>query len=221
MGNLDIAFEYIGKNFSADCIFSILKNDNELLKPIAVLALEELNSEDEGRLLLSHLTGVNGKIREVVSLKITELYPKTPHFLNATKLYVDALCDVNPNVCRNIIDILVQNNPPKVLEPLTERIEQILDEIDSIVVKFRRNKEKSHALNVKIFNLYWCLEGLFYALEGSNERIERILARCSDMYDYTIREKTAKILSKIKPAPEYLLEKLKNDDNFYVKLQLV
>ena len=57
--------------------------------------------------------------------------------------------------------------------------------------------------------------------EQFKEKILNILSFSSGYTDYTIREKTAKILSKMENAPDDLLQKLKNDKNFYVKNQLL
>jgi len=216
--NLNIAYEYSNKNFSHGEIFDILKGDNELLKPIAVLNLLTINTESEAELLLSHLTGVNGKIREVVSFKITELYPKCSRFLNAPELFAEALCDVNPNVVRNILELL--KNFEIKQELIMARVEEILKEIDAICSKFKKNREKSHALNIKLFNLYWCLEAIYIVVKETDERLNSILLRCSEMYDYTIREKVAKIAVKAKGIPEKLLQKLHDDDNYYVRRYL-
>lgn len=217
--NLNTVYKYCKRELLHYEIFDILKGDNELLKPLAVLSLKKLESKEEGELLLAHLTGVDGKIREAVSYKAAELYGEYKDFLDNPKLYTDALCDVNPNVCRNIIELLTKY--PIAPEHILKRAEEILEEVDKICSKFKRNREKSHALNVKLFNLYWCLEGFYCIYDGyTNNRLEKILLRCADMHDYTIREKVAKILVKMKNAPIGLLQKLENDLNFYVKKQL-
>ena len=103
-------------------------------------------------------------------------------------------------------------------------IDDIFEYYSATPQKFRENKEKSkknHVINKKIFHLYWCLEGLSIIIDDKiDKNVEEILKVCSDFYDYTIREKTAQILAKIKNPPSELLQKLKNDDNFYVKNQI-
>lgn len=219
---LNIAYKYSEKNFSDGEIFEILRGNDDLIKPIAVLNLRIIKSLEEGELLLSHLSGVDGKIREVVSFKILELYDNYPDFLNSPELYVDALCDVNPNVCRNVIELLKKHPTcPQVQSLIVGRIEKILEEIDKICSKFKRNREKSHAMNVKLFNLYWCLEGFYVTFEGKIDcAAENILLRSAESYDYTIREKVAKIVASAENPPQELLRKLQNDINFYVKRQL-
>ena len=41
-----------------------------------------------------------------------------------------------------------------------------------------------------------------------------------DFCDYTIREKTAKLLTKFDNLPLEILQKAKSDQNFYVKIQV-
>ena len=55
---------------------------------------------------------------------------------------------------------------------------------------------------------------------SENEFEDEILKICQNtvnFLDYTIREKTAKIITKMTNPPKELLQKLKNDENFYVK----
>lgn len=213
--NLNTAFKYCEKNFSNREIFDILREDNDLLKPIAVLNIKEITSKEEAELLLGHLTGVDGKIREVVSLKLAELWQEYSELLYAPELFTDALCDVNPNVVRNILEL------PLDASLIAQRAEEILDDMEKICSKFRRNREKSHALNVKLFNLYWCLEGIYHNFSGDlDEKLKTILLRSAKSFDYTIREKVAKIAKKAANAPDELLQKLENDVNFYVKRQI-
>ncbi|MCD8023999.1 MAG: hypothetical protein LUE64_00505, partial [Candidatus Gastranaerophilales bacterium] len=78
--------------------------------------------------------------------------------------------------------------------------------------------KKNHAKNRLTFNLYWLLETIS-VLEGDFDI--QILTKTSSFIDYTIREKTALILSKMDNPPIELLRKLKNDKNIYVKNQLL
>lgn len=89
---------------------------------------------------------------------------------------------------------------------------------------FRENMEKSeknHAKNKLTFNLYWLLEAISILDIDDIKNLEDILTKTSSFLDYTIREKTAQILSKMTNPPEKLLRKLKNDENMYVKNQLL
>ena len=104
--------------------------------------------------------------------------------------------------------------------------EKTLDELSIFTKegKFRENKEKSqknHAKNKLTFNLYWLLEAISVLDVNKIENLEKILTKTSSFLDYTIREKTALILSKMKNPPPELLQKLKQDENIYVKNQLL
>ena len=70
------------------------------------------------------------------------------------------------------------------------------------------------------FKLYWCLEALAENFNQSfnQENLVKILAENAECVDYTIREKVAKILVKMQNPPEELYQKMKNDENYYVKL---
>lgn len=220
-----LAYELSGKNFSSEEIFDILKNGNDLEKQAALINLDKINTQEEFDIFMSNLTNQSGPIRENVSLKLAEL---ELDFEIDNNLILDALCDVNPNVCRNITEFLKKYNNEDLKERLTGRIKVLIDDIFSYYSatpqKFRENKEKSkknHVINKKIFHLYWCLEGLSIVTEDKiDKNIEEILKITSDFYDYTIREKTAQILAKIKNPSGELLQKLKNDVNFYVKNQV-
>lgn len=226
--NFDIsklAYELSDKNFSSDEIFEILKNGNDLEKQAVLINLNKINTQDEFEIFISNLTNQSGPIRENVSLKLAEL---DLNFNINNNLILDALCDVNPNVCRNITEFLKKYNNENLKNELVSRIKILIEDIfkyySATPKKFRENKEKSkknHIINKKIFHLYWCLEGLSIIIDDEiDKNIEEILKISSDFYDYTIREKTAQILAKIKNPPDELLQKLKNDDNFYVKNQV-
>lgn len=204
-----------GKDFDQQQIVSFLKSDDIWEKQIAILSIVEIN-EELTKLLMNNLTGVDGKVRDAVSIKISELCVNKAGFFQKREFYdifLDAICDVNPNVCRNIIKIL-----PKIEDKvyfsdiLISRIKELINEIE----KFDK---KNHKLNKKVFNLYWCLEALAVIIHDcpQNKEINEILNFCASYGDYTIREKTAKILTNMKNAPVNLKEKLSEDSNFYVR----
>ena len=90
------------------------------------------------------------------------------------------------------------------------------DEIFAELEKLRR----SNWYTKKLFNLYWCLEALALIEPKVDTELENILEQASKIRDYTIREKTAFVLSKIESSSSKLNEiksRLKTDDNFYVK----
>jgi len=207
-------YELSCENFEHDEIFRILEEDEDYKKPIAILNFDSLNIEDAEKLVF-YLTNQKGPTREAVSMVLAEFSPSITESMKMQ--IIDALCDVNPNVCRNIIDYLKKTNSSILKDDILKRINEILLEIDLECAKFRKNMEKNHILNKKIFHLYWCLEGLCCVIDENDSEVEKLLYKTADFYDYTIREKTAQILNKIKNAPLSLIDKLKGDENFYVR----
>lgn len=210
--SLNIAFSY-------NKALEILKGIDEELKPFAVLSIEKVNNEEDFELLIKHLTNCDGRIRELTAIKLNELNEietwLKPHYLTLT----NAICDINPNVARNIAD-LIEKLSLNMGECLMERINEILMEIEINSKPKKWKTQKNHSLNKKFFNLYWCLEGLCGCLNRENDtkKLTEILNCASNFDDYTIREKVAKILVKMENPPENLVLKMKEDDNFYVKL---
>ena len=211
------AYEFSCMNLNNSEIFNILQNGEEYEKPIAIMNFESLNQEEANKLIF-YLTNQDGPIREAVSTVILEFCPKIEECTK--EKIVSALCDVNPNVCRNIVEYLKNTNGEILKEDIIKRINILLEEIEKECSKFRKNMEKNHILNKKIFHLYWCLEGLCYCIEEIDEVLFDILDKTSEFYDYTIREKTAQILAKVKNPPKNLIEKLMHDENFYVRNKL-
>ena len=212
-------------SMTQDEAYSVLLGDNELLKPYAFININEIKSQKEADLIVFHLTNHPNPTREACALMLCDM--RGAEFLcDKAGVFVDAICDINPNVCRAIIEFLVKNPTlaDKVLPLLIQRVNQILDDFKIYEREFGAYKDnkmrnrKNHAKNKKLFNLYWCLEAIceIYREEKFND-IVKICIVTVDFLDYTIREKTAKILTKIKNPPKELLQKLKNDKNFYVK----
>lgn len=207
--------------FSYNKIFEILSGCDNTLKAFAVLELEEVLFGEDFELLIKHLTNCDGRLREIVSSKLVEL-GYLPWLTGHIPTLLDALCDVNPNVARNIVELLdvAQSDLAEPFsEPLLARIEDILMTIEKNSKPKKWRTQKNHILTKIIFHLYWCLEALALCSDiATRGRLIKILNITGDFVDYTIREKTAKILAKMQNPPEDLLSKMRNDDNFYVKL---
>ncbi len=209
--------EYIDISYSYNKIFQILGGCDDEIKPFAVLELEIVHNEEDFELLMRHLTNCDGRLREVVSSKLVELAPCI-WLKSYTTTLLDALCDVNPNVSRNIIE-LISKAQFDLAEPLLGRIEELLDIIEKKSKPKKWRTQKNHELTKIFFQLYWCLEALaLFADTAHRERLVDILNKTSDFVDYTIREKTAKILAKMQDPPEEMLRKMQNDENFFVKM---
>ena len=135
------------------------------------------------------------------------------------KTIVQAILDVNPNVARNIIEFL-KITKLNIKEEIYTAVEFIMTEIEKNSRPKKWRSQKNHILTKKYFNLYWLLEAISEGFEeiSGDEFLIKILEENSDNYDYTIREKVAKILTRMKNPPPELLQKMQNDDNYYVKL---
>lgn len=217
-------------------LIRLLSSDNIKEKHFAVLELEEIHSQEHMKALVSNLVGQDGKIREAVAFKINEFSqnPDYAEFFIDDEIFdilLQGVMDINGNVCRQIVNGKWFKNQEFITylcKNLPERINEILNEIEKI-----DQKSKQYVISKRNFQLYWSLEALYNIIENVNfESIKNILSITGEFYDYTIREKTAKIVSKIEglgrrdsnPAllAEFkdLKEKLKNDENYYVRRYL-
>lgn len=211
------------KEYSHDEIIDIMKTENDFEKQICILKLQTLNSQEEAELLVFQLTGHHGLIREATAIKINEFIqnPKYSH-LFLTNYILDSLLkgvnDVNPNICRlicSILPILFENNDKE-----KEYFEQALYKKFFVIFDELEKLKRSTWYTKKLFNLYWSLEATAAINPAINKDLETILKQSASIRDYTIREKTAMVLSVLKDNSTVLdeiKEKLKNDENFYVK----
>lgn len=196
-------------------------------RQFAALQLEEIKSAEDAAILISNLIGQNGKVREAAAAKITELI-KIPscreHFLNMQnyETVMKALIDINSNVCRQIVNLSEtlageEKFSSYFAKELPARIKKALEKAQAF-----KPEDKKHTINKTVFKLYWYLEALYiFAEKIPSDSLKEILLKSGGFEDYTIREKAAKILSKkiLLNDSEILLlrEKLKNDENYYVR----
>ena len=116
--NFNMALELLSKPVSHNELINLLRTGNIAQRQAAALRLETLQSEDDANILISNLTGQDGKIREAVSLKIKE-FMSNPQLLvyfentSSYDIFLDAIIDINANICRNIIEAVsnLKNNP--------------------------------------------------------------------------------------------------------------
>lgn len=81
-------------------------------------------------------------------------------------------------------------------------------------------QDGKYKVNKEIFKLYWYLETIYEFSEFiPAETLVEILSKTKSINEYTIREKTAKILTKDFQNDELLKIKkeLKQDKNYYVR----
>jgi len=206
-------------------IINLLQSGNIAQKQIAALKIEHLNSTDEAIILAKNLVGHDGKIREATSLKLLEFVENNQYINyfydnNIYNILLNAIIDVNSNVCRNIISAIsiLQSNShftqyfcPELII-LTKNLIEKVKQFDFQDGKYKVNKE--------VFKLYWCLETIYVLIDHFDINIiKTILIQTCKIDEYTIREKTAKILSKnfSDPILTEIRNILKNDKNYYVR----
>ena len=224
--NFEQALEMSEKNFLHSELVEMLQFGNIPQKQIAAMKLETIKSKKEADILVSNLTGCDGKIREAVALKINQLLLKQPDitsYFTQSETFALASIDINANICRLIIDsvqILSKDDKFAVvyLDKILGFIREAFEELDKFIFK-----DKKYVINKQLFKLYWSLEALkIFATQLSSDVLFEILERTSREREYTIREKSAQILSIIKPLKKYdkIRNRLINDENYYVRIAI-
>lgn len=218
--NFNTALNIYENNYSHEYLIELLKNGNIAQRQAAALSLDCIKNIDDAEVLMSNLTGCDGKVRESVSFRLKEFVPQNPQlFQDFPKIFAEAVIDINGNICRNTISAItsLKNNKQfcdnfcQIIINNTQKIIQKVKTFDIQDGKYKINKE--------VFKLYWYLETI-YEFHNSieNKILEDILSQCAQIGDYTIREKTAKILSTLSEQESFKKLKtiLKNDPNYYV-----
>lgn len=212
------------KDYTREDIFRVLKLNSasnpeiDIEKQICILKLDTVVNQEEADLLAYHQTGQHGLIREACSQKINEFMKNSSSvkFFQTKEIsliLLKAVNDINPNICRTIIEVLpFIEDKNYFLDNLYKRFDDVFEELEKL--------KRSNWYTKKLFNLYWCLEALAVLRAPVDKRLESVLERCSRFRDYTIREKTAMVLSLLNQSSsviESIKELLKNDENFYVQ----
>lgn len=223
--NFEQALKFYETNYTHEQLIEMLNMGNIVQKQIAALRLDTITSKSEARILTENLTGQDGKIREAVSLRLKE-FMANPILINyfknpdCYKKFLDAIIDINGNICRNIISAIsnLKNDDifgsifcPKLIN-LTSELTDTVSQFDFSDGKYKVNKEA--------FKLYWCLETIYVFFDSFNiEELKPILMKTKNIGEYTIREKTAKILTNYFEDKDLsqIKEELKNDSNYYVR----
>ena len=222
------------EDFSYDKIMSVLKNDetDDFEKIFAIINLKAFLSEDDFIIFINHLTNHSTPVREISAYKLEEFINdyREYFFLEFSKnKLLDGIIDINPNISRAVCSVIksIDDLKPYFEKEIIKRLNCLLLEIKEYQAKSGdmfddgKKNRKNHAKNKKLFSLYWYLEALCVCITNkNNDKIIEILKNTIKFCDYTIREKTAKILVNIDNAPYELLQIAKNDQNFYVKNQV-
>ena len=202
--------------YSYSDLIEFLKNGSVVEKQTAVLKLDGIFLKNEAKILMNNLTGCDGKIREAVSFRLREFIEKNPeYFTEFCDIFLDAIVDINGNICRNTIFAL------RYLKSFDEFCKEFTLKLSKKTLELGKKakdfdiQDGKYKINKEIFKLYWYLETLSEFFDCA-ENLEEILKEAKQVKDYTIREKVAKILSKTDKFPE-LKNELKNDENYYVR----
>lgn len=219
------ALNFYQTDYTHDELIDMLKNGNIVQKQIAALKLETINSSQDAQVLLSNLTGQDGKIREAVSLKLSE-FMANENFIKYfepsknVQVLLYAVIDINGNICRNVINALSNlKNDKEFCNIFGKKLSDLTLELLNTVEKFDFQDGK-YKVNKEAFKLYWCLETIYVFWDKINfKTLKEIIKRGSNIGEYTIREKCAKILTRDFEDKELtqIRENLKNDSNYYVR----
>ena len=225
--NLDKNFEEALKlsmqNFSYEDLIEFLKTGNIPEKQNAALKIEELKTVDDADVLVSNLTGCDGKIREAVALKINQLLlldRKYVDFFYQAGIFADASIDINANICRLVIDsvkLLIEKNDfyQEYSIKILKFIDDAFSELDRFIFR-----DKKYVINKQLFKLYWALEALkLFVTRLPQEEVLKILTRAMQEKEYTIREKVAQIVLLLPQNEKISAMKaeLMLDENYYVR----
>ena len=219
--DFNTALNIYENSYSHDYLIELLKNGSVVEKQVATLKIDKINNEEEAEIFINNLTGCDGKIREAVSFRLKEFIPENPNFFkDYAHIIIDAIIDINGNICRITIEAiknLKQYNEftNNICKMLIDRANKLIEPIKSFDIQ-----DGKYKINKEIFKLYWYLETIseFYEYIDIKDLIQ-LLNKTKNIQEYTIREKTAKILSKFENNKELSLikEELKNDKNYYVR----
>lgn len=223
--NFKQAIKLYETNYSHKELLEFLKTGNIVEKHITALKLETITSKEDAQILISNLTGQDGKIREAISLRLNEFMsnPKLlPYFEYSSNydVFLDAIIDINSNICRNVISAITNlKNNTEFCNTFCPKLIQLTNELLDKIEKFDFQEGK-YKINKEVFKLYWCLETIYEFRDKINfEELKQIILRAKNIQEYTIREKTAKILTDNYTDSDLLKAKedLKNDSNYYVR----
>lgn len=219
--DFNTALNIYENDYSHKDLIGFLKNGSVAQKQASVLKLDSLKTLEDAKILMQNLTGCDGKIREAVSFRLPEFVSANPeYFLSFEDIFLDAIIDINGNICRNTISAItyLKNNKEFCAGFCTKLAKRTL-ELSKIASAFDPQDGK-YKVNKEIFKLYWYLETIYnFAEQIDKPMLKEIIAETKGIRDYTIREKTAKVLSKLSNLPDFsaISNELKNDTNYYVR----
>lgn len=222
--NFDKAFMLCSNSYSYNELINFLKNGNIPEKQFSAIEIEELKNLEDAQIFISNLINCDGKIREAVAHKFSELVVQEKYqeyFSKFPLIFAQSTIDINANISRMVIDGLTylkdyQDFGKEYATQLIKYTDEVFDGLSKIIYK-----DKKYTINKLIFKLYWCLEGLNnyyrYVDEGL---LASVIEKSASQSEYTIREKVAQLLSNsdLKEKFPDVVKKLKSDENYYVKI---
>ena len=219
--DFNTALNIYENNYSHKDLIEFLKSGSVAQKQAAALKLETINNQNEAQIFIQNLTGCDGKIREAISFRLPEFVKNNPEFfIQYTDIFLDAIIDINGNICRNTISSLkfLKNDKQFQKDFCTKLYQNTLNLAEK--TKTFDIQDGKYKINKEIFKLYWYLETISEFTEHIDKsRLLDIIQETKGIFDYTIREKTAKILSKLEQYQEFseIRKELKEDKNYYVR----
>lgn len=224
--DFNCALDLVKSEYTHEELINFLVTGNIQQKQYAALNLSYLNNKNEADILVSNLTGCDGKIREAVAYKIYEFITTDISYckyFDQGEIFANASIDINANICRLVIDsakILSKDDffAVRYLNYILKFIYESFDALDNFIFK-----DKKYVINKQLFKLYWSLEALkIFATDLEQKLLYPILERAIQENEYTIREKVAQILVLLKQKKySKLKEKLMSDENYYVRAALL
>ena len=223
--NFTQALKLYEEEYSHNELVDLLRSGNIVQKQIAALRLESINSTQDADVLIANLTGQDGKIREAVSLRLNEFMSDEKYLQyfkvsNNYDVFLNAIIDINANICRNVISAITNlKNDTEFCKQFCKNLAKLSFDLLDKIEKFDFQDGK-YKVNKEVFKLYWCLETIYEFYDKINfEDMKQIILRSKDVQEYTIREKAAKILTRDFDDIELAKAKLElqNDRNYYVR----
>ena len=223
ISNFDECFKFFERDLSHEELYTGLRDGNIAQKQLSCVRLSDCNNNEQAEILMDNLTGIDGKVRESVSFKLKTFIAIRPELFcrkDFYEIFLDAIIDINGNICRNIICALEPlTSDSTFCEYFIENVIQRALAVTSTIENFEY-KDRKYVTNKEVFKLYWYLETLGIFSEIPAEELFPLLERTAKIEEYTIREKTARLLSKLPPEMAEKLDGLNFDNNFYVNLAL-
>lgn len=216
---------YEGREFSYEELLQLLGSDDFEEKHFALTFINSLKKPEDIDFFIQNLTGQDTKIRELASFRVNDFICEDNSLMefldNNPEVVINTICDINPQVCRNICQLL----PLSAKKPYF--IAEIIQKLADLTEKTQKIKFKTHKVSKDVFNLYWNFFALENLIDGDFSQMPElapVLALGVTYKDYTIRERVAFMVKKLQAhgfdEVELIFEKLQKDENFYVKKAL-